>query len=74
MLTLLIVGNESFRNGLSNSIDLCNMTTATHSHSDIDSRELFLEHKMGASPFYEKPHLVRTRDGSKERIIFRMYY
>lgn len=69
MLTLLIVSNESFGNGLSNGIDLRNVTAAVHPHSDIDSGELFLKHKRDTSPFHENS-LARV---DEEEIAFRIY-
>lgn len=72
MLTLLIIGNESFRNGLSNSIDLRNMTTAAHSHSDINAGELFLEHKRKHRRFMKIPILIALVTAHGE-IAFRIY-
>lgn len=68
MLTLLIVGNESFGNSLSNGIDLGNMTTAVYPHSDIDSGELLLEHKRKHRRF-KKLYLAHAHGNSKTRSL-----
>lgn len=43
--TFLIVCNESFGNSLTDSINLCYMTTTIYSYSDVNSREFFLNKK-----------------------------
>ncbi|KYM83137.1 hypothetical protein ALC53_06404, partial [Atta colombica] len=62
------VGNESLRNCLSYSIDLCNMTTTTHSHPDIDSRKLLLK-QMKIFLFDEKQYFACTSESSEERLF-----
>lgn len=60
-LTFLIVSNKCFGNGLTNGIDLCHMSTTIYSHSDINSRELFLEHKIDECYYCCREHFcVRT--------------
>lgn len=59
MLTFLIVCNKSFRNSLTNRVDLCNVTTTAYSHPDINSGKFFLKYKYIAyrASFSEKLHL-----------------
>ena len=45
ILTLLIVGNKGLCNGLSDGIDLCNMTTTLNLDPDVNSSKSVLQMK-----------------------------